>query len=435
MQEFIKKALNKCDQAELYNIDSKEINVEFNDGKLHNIESSLQSGYTLRIIKDKLLGFAYTKNLLAPQELIDNAVKSLEGKVKADYSFPATEQLPDLKTYDPDITRVSTAQAVEECARISDLVKRQTKAEIELVSSINMDNINITNSSGTELAQKQSVFSIWMNLCYPGGAAGLSESNFDFNFQPLPDDKLNAIIELYNLSEKPVEPKGEKMQVLFMPRTMYALMWRLRSATNGQSIFKQTSPLLNRIGEQVFSQDLTIFDNPLDDSLPGARSFDDEGVKTAKLEIIKNGVLKNFYYDLEYAAKLKTRSTGHGYKSSMWGGDPSKIKPAPSLSHLTIAPGSTSLQEMIASMEKGIILKGAMGAHSGNIPNGDYSVGVSPGLYVEKGRIIGRVKDAMVAGNIYETLKHVTAIENKLHPSWGGEYPAILCDQVSVSTK
>jgi PmbA protein len=225
------------------------------------------------------------------------------------------------------------------------------------------------------------------------------------------------------------------MQVLFMPSTMYALMWRLTSATNGQSIFKKTSPLLNRIGEQICSDNLTIYDNALDDILPGARAFDDEGVRTAKLEIIKDGILKNFYYDLEYAAKLHTTSTGHGYKSSMWGGDPTKIIPAPSLSNLYIEPGSASLQEMIASMDKGIILKGAMGAHSGNIPNGDYSVGVSPGIYVEKGRIVGRVKDAMVAGNIYETLKHVTAIENKSHPSWGGVFPAILCDNVSVSTK
>ena len=159
-----------------------------------------------------------------------------------------------------------------------------------------------------------------------------------------------------------------------MPNTIYTLMWRLRSATNGQSIFKKTSPLQNKIGEQIFSDCLTIFDNPLDDKLPGARVFDDEGVRTAKLEIVNAGVLKNFYYDLEYAAKLKTNSTGHGYRSSMWGGDRTKIKPGPVLSHLTIEPGSASLQEMISSMERGIILKGAMGAHSGNIPNGDYSV-------------------------------------------------------------
>jgi len=52
------------------------------------------------------------------------------------------------------------------------------------------------------------------------------------------------------------------------------------------------------------------------------------------------------------------------------------------------------------------------GAHSGNILNGDYSVGLCPGLYVENGEIMGHVKDAMVAGNIFETLKEVIDIED-----------------------
>ena len=90
---------------------------------------------------------------------------------------------------------------------------------------------------------------------------------------------------------------------------------------------------------------------------------------------------------------------------------------------------------MIGSMDKGIILDGVMGAHSGNIPNGDYSVGVEPAFYVENGEIIGRVKDAMVAGNVYETLNNIVSIEDKVHESWGGRFPAILCDDVNVATK
>ena len=76
-----------------------------------------------------------------------------------------------------------------------------------------------------------------------------------------------------------------------------------------------------------------------------------------------------------------------------------------------------------------------MGAHSGNIPNGDFSVGVCPAFYVENGEIIGRVKDAMVAGNVYETLKNIVAIEDTVHDCWSGRFPAILCDNVSVATK
>jgi PmbA protein len=54
---------------------------------------------------------------------------------------------------------------------------------------------------------------------------------------------------------------------------------------------------------------------------------------------------------------------------------------------------------------------------------------------VEKGEIVGNVKDAMVAGNIYEVLKNVLAIEDTLHPAMRGTFPAILLDNVSVATK
>ena len=54
-------------------------------------------------------------------------------------------------------------------------------------------------------------------------------------------------------------------------------------------------------------------------------------------------------------------------------------------------------------------------------------------MYVEKGEIVGRVKDAMAAGNIYETLKEVVALEDVAHPTYGGTFPAVLLDQVNVA--
>jgi PmbA protein len=86
-------------------------------------------------------------------------------------------------------------------------------------------------------------------------------------------------------------------------------------------------------------------------------------------------------------------------------------------------------------MDRGIVIAGVMGAHSGNILNGDFSIGLSPGIYVEGGEIVGRVKDAMVAGNVFDTMNHIIELEDTLHPASGGMFPAILFDGVSVATK
>jgi PmbA protein len=87
-------------------------------------------------------------------------------------------------------------------------------------------------------------------------------------------------------------------------------------------------------------------------------------------------------------------------------------------------------------MDRGVIVIGVLGAHSGNILNGDFSVGLSPGLYVENGEIVGRVGDGMVAGNIYDLLKNVAAIEDRIHePNGRSLFPCVLFDDVSVTGK
>ena len=168
------------------------------------------------------------------------------------------------------------------------------------------------------------------------------------------------------------------MKVLFLPETMYVLMWRLQSATSGLSIYQNISPVAEKIGEKIFDEKLSIYNDPLNDSLPDARAFDDEGTPCSHFPVIENGVLKNFYYDLYFARKLKTSPTGHGFKGSV------SSKPAPSLSHLCISPGNTSFSDLLQSIDRGIIIAGALGAHSGNIPNGDFSIGVHPDSMLKK---------------------------------------------------
>jgi PmbA protein len=89
----------------------------------------------------------------------------------------------------------------------------------------------------------------------------------------------------------------------------------------------------------------------------------------------------------------------------------------------------------VRSIDCGIIVAGALGAHSGNIPHGDFSIGVSPALYIEKGEIAGHIKDVMVTGNIYDTLKSIIGIEDTLYLGSGGNFPSILFDSLNVTIK
>jgi len=436
MEKLLQIAKESCDKSEVYSLEYKDNYVSFEDAKLKDIDSKFQSGFSLRIIKDGKLGFAYTRNLKQRDELLQNALESLKGGVEGTYDFPLTKDVPKLDSYDPSFEALSTAKLVEESRRVCDILKSKTDAEIKMGSLARIEAIRIMNTQGTDTRMKSTKYLTYVNMIYPGSGLGISRIHQSKKFDPMPDSLISEMIELYQLSSKVVEPKGGKMKVAFMPNSMVTFNWRISSGASSKSIYEKISPVAGKVGEKIFDEKITIYDDPLDDKFPGARSFDDEGVACKPLTIVENGVLKGFFYDLAHAKKLNSKSTGHGYRTTKWGGDPITLKPAPALYHMKIKPGDRSFSDLVKSMDRGIIIESALGYHSGNIPNGDFSVGACPGLYVENGEIVGRVKDAMVAGNIYQVFNNVVFVGDTLCQTfWGGMSPVILCEGVSVATK
>ncbi len=435
MEKMIALAKKHSDQFELYTMDQTQNTVRLEDSKLKDIQSSIQSGTGVRIIKDGRLGFAYTKKMEKPEELLENALNSLKGGVEATYTFPHTAGIPVLNTYDQGIEKVTNTALVEEGRRICRLLAEKTGAQVNVYASTTIIEIGIRNSSSSALRTKASYYTITPRIIFPGSATGVYRSLFSKTFQKADDNYLNTLSEVYNCGKQELAIPSGKMKALFMPEAMYTLIWRLQSATNGQSLYHKQSPLAGQIGKQIFDERLTISDHALDDTKPGARAFDDEGSACQPFPIINKGVLMNYYYDLYYASKMNAKPTGHGFKTSLWPGDMISMKPTPALQYLSIEPGKKDFWQLINDMDRGIVVCGALGAHSGNIPNGDFSIGLSPGLYVENGEITGLVKDTMVAGNIYETMRQVIDIEDTIHPASTGYYPAILFDNVNVATK
>jgi PmbA protein len=435
MEKLLEMARRVAGQAEVFSIQDEADGASFENARLKDIESKDQSGISLRIIKSDKVGFAYTKNLLDREEFLQNALDSLKGGVEAPLDFPLTGEVPLLNTYDASVESLSSSSLVEEGTRVCETMVPRTTGQINLSASRGIVRRRLINSRGTDLSARSSYYSLNVEILYPGSYSAIHRPLVGKKFERAPESYIRFLLDLYNPSLPEVTVPTGKMKVLFLPETLYALTWRLESATNGRNVYQKVSPLIDKIGEKIFDEKLTVEDDPLDDRLPGARAFDDEGTACRLLSIVSRGALKNFYYDLLYARKLKASPTGHGYKSAMWGGETVSFKPSPSLAHLRIRPGDRSLDALLRVTDKGVIVAGVMGAHSGNILNGDFSVGLSPGLYVEGGEIRGHLKDAMVAGNIFEVMKNIVAMEDTVHPTYGGTFPAILFEDVSVATK
>lgn len=441
MRKLLEKALKLSDQAEVYG-HSYDMNVvSFQNARLQDIESSMQTGVSLRLIKDGKLGFAYTRNLNDRDELIQNALASLNGQVAAVYDFPLTEMVPGISAADGDLSGCSSSNLVDEGSRICDSLKSQTDADIRAELFTTRQRVELVNSAGTDLSAEDKRYGAFATLGFPGSGSRFLRLVTASGFAPMPDESIAQLVRLYRTATRNVVPKSGRMKVLFMPNSLITFLWRLSSGLSGRSVDQKTSPIAYKMGERIISEQITFSDDPLDISQPLARAFDDEGVACKKLTLIDKGILKAFFTDIKYAQKLGARSTGHGYRTELWGGEPGMLTPLPALAHPRIAPGSADFNGLLKLMGTGLIVEGALGFHSGNIPNGDFSVGANPGFWVENGEIVGRVKDAMVSGNVYETLQDVIAVGKPAIATWAASIwdstvvPALLCDNVRVATQ
>jgi len=429
MEKLMQIAKKNADHVLIRNIKEEMTNVSFENGELKNIETSIASNIALTLIKDGKIGFAYTTNLIDREQFVKNALTSLKGGVDGSYGISNSGDPVKLNSYDKSIENIGTSQLVDEAKRTIDYLKTKTDGQVNLEQGMVKEEIRILNSNGVDYSQKNSSYFLYPMVLYPGSYSSVMRAFASKSLKNTDQNILDLLLNLYNSSNKQVCPPGGQMKVLFLPEAFYTIAWRMISALSSENAYYNISPIKDKIGSKIFSSMITAYDNPIDDTMPGSRSFDDEGTVTSKVMLIENGVLQSFYFDRKTAKKMGTKSTGNGYCREI-----SRL-PKPDVRNFTIEAGALTLEQMIKSIDKGVIVPSVLGAHSGNIPNGDFSVGLSPGIYVENGEIIGHVNDSMVAGNIYDVLNKVIAIENEKHLASMGCFPAVLFDNINVVMK
>jgi len=427
MERLLEIARKHADAATVYHESGTQDGVGFENGRLKSADSAMRSGTALTVVKDGKQGFAYTRNLIDREGLVRDALAALVRGVEAAGELPRPVKLPQLETAAEQVG--GNALLAEECRRLTDYLSSRVKGQVNVGAGRGEDEVRLITSSGVDVRQRSTQYSAAAHVLYPGSYSSIGRVCAAKAFMPFPDGDLQFIADTYNASMKEARAVPGRTRVLFLPEAVYALAWRLTAATNAKSVYEKVSPLADRTGERILSDRLTFIDEPLNDSLPGARAFDDEGTPCRPLKLFESGVLRGFYNDRFYAHKTGAEPTGHGYRGGV------TARPRPALAHLALVPGDQSLAGLLKLMGRGVVVAGVMGAHSGNILNGDYSVGLAPGLWVEDGAIVGVVKDSMVAGNVYEDLKNVLAVGDTAYPAPMGRFPALLLDKISFSAR
>ncbi|MHA2296551.1 MAG: TldD/PmbA family protein [Candidatus Hodarchaeales archaeon] len=148
---------------------------------------------------------------------------------------------------------------------------------------------------------------------------------------------------------KLIEP-GE-YEIILEPAAVGGLLYFLSYiGFNAMSYQEYRSFLRDKIGEQVFSQKLNLWSDPLDKRHVNASRFDYEGTPTRRTDLVSNGVVKGLIYDTLTATRDGVESTGHNVYS------PFMKFSFPRLSHVFIREGDSSIDEMIKETRNGILV-------------------------------------------------------------------------------
>jgi PmbA protein len=432
LEKILALAKKVAEEAEVYMVSSEETPVQFESNRLKNTQYKQSQTVALRVIKNGKTGYATSTSMENARQLVDDAIATAEFGTKAEFQFPALQEYPQVAVYDPAVEKVTLEQMTqlgeELIARITDYSPEilceagVTKANFEL---------NIINSRGGQANFRQSVFGIGIEGQLIRGTDMLFVGDHDGSCHPIlkTDEIVRVTLRQLELAKRLAKVSTKPMPVIFAPDgVISSLVLPLISAFNGKTVLEGASPIGDKLGETVFDKNLTISDDPTIPYRTGSRSCDDEAVPCHRTPLITNGVVSNFLYDLQTAAKAKKKSTGNGHRQ---GG-----LPTPSPHAFVISPGKSGFDEMVKSIDEGLIVEQLLGAGQGNTLGGDFSGNILLGFKIEKGEIVGRVKDTMISGNVYQLLKAITAIGND--SKWAGGFlftPSICCSNVSVASR
>lgn len=191
--------------------------------------------------------------------------------------------------------------------------------------------------------------------------------------------------------------------VVFEPEIAASLLGHIASALSGYALYKKASFLTDRLGQQVTSEIVSIVDDP---TLPrglGSRPFDGEGLPSYKKEIVEKGVLKSYLLDTYSGKKLGMPSTGHAVRGTGGG-------PGVGVSNFLMAPGQLTQEEIIASVQSGLLVTELIG-FGVNLITGDYSRGAA-GIWIENGELAYPVEELTIAGNLKDMFKEIELLGN-----------------------
>jgi PmbA protein len=425
------------ESLEAYAEESRRTQVEARRGEIEGLTSAESRGLGVRIVAGGRMGFAYAADPSADEVRLtverarENATLATEDEFNA---------LPEASPFEPieglyfaeqaamaPADKVALALALERVATTSD--EAVTKVENASFGDA-VGRVCVSSTTGVSAEFERT--GCWCVVVTLAEREGDTQTGFSYQVAhrvaDLDPDAVarEAVVRAARMLGAK-KPASQRVPVLLDPFAASSFLGVVSGGLSAESVQKGRSPFASLVGETVGAEAFTLVDDGRLLEGPAASPFDDEGVPTARTELVTRGTLNGFLHNSYTARRGGTVSTGNasraGYRST----------PGVGASNLYVEPGTRSFEELLLAAEGGVLIQDVSGVHSGANPvSGEFSVGAT-GLRVSGGELGEPVREMTIASTLPEMLTAIAAVGSDLRFFTSVGTPSILIGEMTVA--
>jgi PmbA protein len=406
---------------------SRDVEFEYRDGALEKVKDTTARALSLQIYADGRYSSHETTDLKADrlESFIAEAVAITRALEPDEYrEITPRELFADQPTNDLDLVDLTVAE-LERDQRLAwcealDAASRDHERVISATAGVYDGTQTSASASSNGFTGTQQSTYCWFGSSvtlrdvgdrraedwfYAGGA----------HVEDLPDPSAVGAEALGRTLSRLESDKGPtlKSTMVVDSRAAASLIGRLMRSANAQSVQQGRSFWGALIGEQAFSDKLTIIDDPLISRGLASRHFDSEGISARAIPIVEDGMVRNIYVDTYY-----------GRKSGM-------APTTGSASNIRIGLGDQSLEQLLADAGEGIYVTSWLGGNADGT-TGDFSLGLR-GHIIENGKVGRPVGEMNVTGNLRDLYSRLEMVGNDPYPYSSTLAPSLVFSDVDFS--
>lgn len=421
--------------------ESESFGVELFEGKVKSTEISNSRGIGIRLFRGGRPGFAFTERLTrdALVRTVEDAWSHAGMTDPVDLDLPRPAQLPDLdlQSFNAALDSVSLADMKALGLELENQAKNGPHRDdrIENVPYLGVSRSGgyslIANSNGVLYESKSNSISAFVGVVAKQGEIkkmgvyGRGGRTFDAGLFDPAYMARTAVERGIELLEAAPVPSGA-YPVVFSHRVSGQLFGMFGSPFFAEAVQKGQSRLKDKVGERIASPLFNLVSDPLVPGMPGSHLFDGEGVPAQRLEVVKDGVLQTFLYNLESAKKAGVAPTGTGSRG--YSG-----KAGTGFANYRVAAGQDSLDALLARSPKCLLIVKLEGGSGCSAISGEISIGAQGFLY-ENGKRVRAVDRITLSTNFFDLLQNIQGFSNEYSDAFSSvKVPDVLVDPVYVA--